>query len=36
MIGASLLKREGWEDVAVVLGGLSGWSSTTCPIDLTE
>lgn len=36
MIGASLLKREGWGDVAVVLGGLSGWSSTTCPIELAE
>jgi hydroxyacylglutathione hydrolase len=36
MIGASLLKREGWEDVAVVLGGLSGWGSTTCPIELAE
>jgi hydroxyacylglutathione hydrolase len=34
MIAASLLKREGWQDVAVVLGGLSGWSSTTCPIEL--
>lgn len=36
MIAASLLKREGWEDVAVVLGGLSGWSSTTCPIELLD
>jgi hydroxyacylglutathione hydrolase len=34
MIGASLLKREGWQDVAVVLGGLSGWHSTTCPIEI--
>ena len=36
MIGASLLQREGWEDVAVVLGGLAGWSSTTCPIESLE
>jgi hydroxyacylglutathione hydrolase len=36
MIAASLLKREGWEDVAVVLGGLSGWNSTTCPIELSD
>ncbi len=36
MIGASLLRREGWEDVAVVLGGLSGWTSTTCPIESLE
>jgi len=32
-IAASLLQREGWSDLAVVLGGLAGWSSTTCPID---
>jgi hydroxyacylglutathione hydrolase len=32
MIAASLLQRSGWEDVAVVLGGLAGWSSVTCPI----
>jgi hydroxyacylglutathione hydrolase len=36
MIAASLLKREGWQDVAAVLGGLSGWSSTTCPVELAE
>jgi hydroxyacylglutathione hydrolase len=34
MIAASLLKREGWEDMSVVLGGLSGWNSTACPIEL--
>ena len=33
MSAASLLKREGWTDVTVVLGGLSGWSSTTCPVE---
>ncbi len=32
MIGASLLQREGWEDTTVVLGGLAGWSSITCPV----
>jgi len=32
MIGASLLQRAGWDDVTVVLGGLAGWSSITCPI----
>jgi hydroxyacylglutathione hydrolase len=31
---ASLLRREGWQDVVTVLGGLIGWESTTCPIDL--
>ncbi len=33
MTAASLLKRNEWEDIHVVLGGLSGWSSTTCPVE---
>ncbi|MCW3489404.1 MBL fold metallo-hydrolase [Dethiobacter alkaliphilus] len=33
MVAASLLKREGMENIVVVLGGLAGWSSTTCPIE---
>ncbi len=33
MTAASILKRNGWEDLHVVLGGLSGWSSTTCPVE---
>jgi len=33
MSAASILKRNGFEDLHVVLGGLSGWSSTTCPVD---
>lgn len=32
MIAASLLQRQGWKDVTVVLGGLAGWSSITCKI----
>jgi hydroxyacylglutathione hydrolase len=32
MIGASLLRRAGWEDVTVVLGGLAGWNSVSCPL----
>ncbi|WP_455277403.1 MBL fold metallo-hydrolase [[Eubacterium] cellulosolvens] len=32
MIAASILQNNGWEDIAVVLGGLQGWSSTSCPI----
>ena len=32
MVAASLLKREGWDNLVVVLGGLVGWKSTTCPI----
>lgn len=34
MIGASFLQREGWEDLVVILGGLSGWNSATCPVEL--
>lgn len=34
MIGTSLLRRQGWEKVTVVLGGLAGWHSTTCPLEL--
>ena len=33
-IAASLLQRAGWTDLVVVLGGLAGWSSTTCPLEL--
>lgn len=32
MIAASYLKRHGWQDLAVVLGGLAGWRSVKCPI----
>ncbi len=32
MIAASLLKREGWQDLVVVLGGMAGWRSVSCPI----
>ena len=32
MIAASLLRRAGWRNAVVVLGGLIGWNSTTCPI----
>ena len=34
MIGASLLRRRGWDNVTVVLGGLAGWHSNTCPLEL--
>ncbi len=34
IIAASLLRRQGWQNVVVVLGGLSGWQSTTCPIEM--
>jgi hydroxyacylglutathione hydrolase len=33
MIGASLMKRAGYDNMTVVLGGLKGWSSITCPLD---
>lgn len=32
MIAASFLQRNGWKDLAVVLGGMSGWKSIKCPI----
>ena len=32
MVAASLLQGEGWENLAVLLGDLAGWNSTTCPI----
>jgi hydroxyacylglutathione hydrolase len=32
MVAASLLKREGWKDLVVVLGGLAGWKSVSCPV----
>ena len=32
MIAASLLKREGWQNLIVVLGGLAGWRSVSCPV----
>jgi hydroxyacylglutathione hydrolase len=31
-VAASLLNREGWNNLTVVLGGLAGWSSVTCPL----
>ncbi|MGD1995953.1 MAG: MBL fold metallo-hydrolase [Anaerolineae bacterium] len=34
MVGASFLQRSGWQNLIVVLGGLAGWRSTTCPIEL--
>lgn len=34
MIGASILQRRGWEDVAVILGGTMGWHATKCPTEL--
>lgn len=32
MVAASILRREGWEEVTVILGGLAGWSSARCPV----
>ncbi len=31
-IAASILKRRGWKDVTVILGGTAGWNSSTCPV----
>jgi hydroxyacylglutathione hydrolase len=33
MVAASLLQRQGWGKPTVVLGGLAGWRSTTCPLE---
>jgi hydroxyacylglutathione hydrolase len=33
MIAASLLRREGWDNLAVVLGGIAGWNSVTCALE---
>ena len=32
MTAASLLKKEGFDNLSVVLGGIIGWNSSTCPI----
>ena len=32
MLAASYLQREGWRKVVVVLGGLNGWNSKSCPL----
>jgi hydroxyacylglutathione hydrolase len=34
MVAASYLAASGRNDVAVILGGLSGWNSTSCPLEL--
>ncbi|MBN1785707.1 MAG: MBL fold metallo-hydrolase [Candidatus Methanofastidiosa archaeon] len=33
MTAASLLKREGWKDLVVMLGGITSWNSLTCPLE---
>jgi hydroxyacylglutathione hydrolase len=33
MVAASLLQRAGYDEVTVVLGGLAGWSSVSCPLE---
>jgi hydroxyacylglutathione hydrolase len=32
MTAASILKRNRWNNLVVVLGGIAGWNSMTCPI----
>jgi hydroxyacylglutathione hydrolase len=32
MIAASALQSQGWTDIVVILGGLSGWTSFSCPL----
>jgi hydroxyacylglutathione hydrolase len=33
MLAASLLQRAGYSELTVVLGGLTGWSSVSCPLE---
>ena len=33
MIAASILERAGRDDAVVVLGGLAGWNSVSCPME---
>jgi hydroxyacylglutathione hydrolase len=32
-VAASLMQRQGYGNLTVVLGGLAGWSSVTCPLE---
>jgi hydroxyacylglutathione hydrolase len=32
MVAASYLMARGWKELAVILGGLSGWKSVKCPV----
>ena len=32
MVAASFLKARGWKRLAVILGGMAGWKSRTCPL----
>jgi hydroxyacylglutathione hydrolase len=34
MLAASLLKKEGWEDVALPIGGLAAWQAFGCDFEL--
>jgi len=34
MLAASLLKREGWKDINLLMGGLSAWRAYGCNFDL--
>jgi hydroxyacylglutathione hydrolase len=34
MVVASFLQRLGWDDLTVILGGVKGWDSTSCPLEL--
>jgi rhodanese-related sulfurtransferase len=32
MVAASLLRRQGWQNLTVVLGGFVAWTSVRCPV----
>jgi hypothetical protein len=35
-MAASLLKRAGWQDLLVVLGGMTGWKKVKCDLEIAE
>ncbi len=34
-IAASILRNAGWHNQSVILGGLAGWTSSICPVELS-
>ncbi|MEJ2208722.1 MAG: MBL fold metallo-hydrolase [Anaerolineae bacterium] len=36
MTAASLLKRAGWQNLVVVLGGMTGWNNVKCELDVDQ
>lgn len=36
MVAASFLQQRGYDNISVILGGLAGWNSSSCPLELAE